>query len=67
MFEPFFHVEVWCFLLQNCHVLALRRSEALCFDPVQMKHNFFSESVGLRSDTYSTALHLLDLCYSFSK
>ena len=35
-------------------------SEALCFNPVRLKHKFFSLSFCLRSDTHYTVLHLLD-------
>ena len=59
MSELFLHIDVWCFSLQNWQVLVLRRYEALYFDPVQLKHNFFSESFSLRSDTFARLMPLL--------
>ena len=42
IFEPFLHIELRCFSLQNSQVLVLGHSEALCFDLAQKKQSFFS-------------------------
>ena len=63
-FSIWSHMKVCCSGLQIKHNLLLRQSHALCFVPVQLKQIFF-ESISLRSFTFFTDPHWLDLvCHS---
>ena len=64
IFEPFSHIEVWCFYL---HVFVLRHLEALCLELLQLKYSLFCDNINLLSDTLAAVLYSLDLCPSLSQ
>ena len=53
------HIDVWCFLWHIWHELLLLHSNARFSFPVQLKHNFFSLKVFLRSCIPFTFSHSL--------
>ena len=55
-------IEVWCFALHRKQVVLLRRSDARCLTPVQLKHSFLSDKIFFRDEMPTTCSQSTDLC-----